>query len=218
MTWFRKDPAFFEQVRLEVQAAYPELLFEARGNQVWLVGPFRLLDEAGCELTRYHIAVRLPDDFPEGVPDLFETAGRILRVADHHVYADGHACLWVSGERWIHWPRGSSLVDFLSGPVRSYLLGHAHFEINGEWPNGARSHRSEGVFESYREILGLRNREQILAFLRLLGGDTQPKGHWSCPCESGKRLRHCHGARVWELRGKIAPGEARVALFHATRD
>jgi hypothetical protein len=218
MTWFRKDPAFFERMRLETEAAYPELRFEMRGSHLWLSGPFRLLDEAGRELTRYQIALRLPDDFPAVVPDLFETAGRIHPVAAHHAFKDGHACLWVSGERWIHWPRGSTLVDFLDGPVRSHLLGHAHFEITGKWPNGARSHGPEGVFESYCEMLDLTDREQILEFLRLLGRDQAPRGHWPCPCGSGKRLRACHGPRVWELRDKISPREASAALAHANAD
>ena len=37
----------------------------------------------------------------------------------------------------------------------------------------------------------------ILIDLLLITGDLKPyRGHLRCPCNSGKRLRHCHGTAI----------------------
>lgn len=212
-SWFERDPAFYEQVKEEVLAAFPQLRFETRSGKVWLAGPFMILGERGVEVTRYEIAVRLPSDFPKTIPDLFEVGGRIGWTAEEHTFRNGRACLFVPGERWQHWPLGSTLVEFLQGVVRSHLVGHAHYEAVGNWPWGERSHGAEGIFESYAELLGTEDREVIRRYLNILA-HAQPKGHWECPCGSGQRLRKCHREGVFRLRGRITTEEAKLALEH----
>ena len=124
--WFRANPEFFERVKGGTLAALPLLTFDVRSGRVWVAGPFLVLDRAGVEVTRYEIAVRLPNDYPEAMPHMYEVGGRIRRIAEEHTFRDGRACLFVPGERWQHWPKGSTLVDYLEGPVRSHLVGHAH--------------------------------------------------------------------------------------------
>jgi hypothetical protein len=215
-TWHKADPAFFERTKEETLAAYPELAFELRGDVVWLTGPFRLMHGAE-EVERYDIAIRLPNDFPESVPDLFETGGKIRRHADEHTYNNGRACLFVEGERWIHWPPGSTLVDFLNGPVRSHLVGHLHYKVEGFWPFGQRAHGAAGIVEAYSEMIGINDRAIVEAYLDVLCMSTV-KGHVWCPCRSGRRLRSCHRDQVIDLRGKISTREATAARKHLLFD
>lgn len=208
--WHRADPALYERVQAETTARYPELAFEVRGELVWLAGPLPLRDARGVEIGRYEIAVRLPRDYPRGAPDLYETGGKIARTADEHMYPSGRACLFVEGERWQHWPEGSTLVDFIDGPVLAYLIGHAHYTLKGSWPQGERSHGAGGILESYGELLGTDDADVIEAYIDVLAANN-PKGHWVCPCGSGERLRRCHRDHVNDLREKVRPGDARKA-------
>jgi hypothetical protein len=34
------------------------------------------------------------------------------------------------------------------------------------------------------------------------------KGHWPCPCRSGKKLRDCHSYQIKELRNNISRKDA----------
>jgi hypothetical protein len=34
------------------------------------------------------------------------------------------------------------------------------------------------------------------------------KGHWSCPCRAGRRVRDCHFSLVKELRARMPRSEA----------
>lgn len=214
--WYKADPAFYERTKKETVAAYPELVFELRGNAVWVTGPFRLMHN-GEEVERYDVAIRLPDDFPEGVPDVFETGGKIRRHADEHTYGNGRACLFVDGERWMHWPRGGTLVDFLNGPVHAHFLGHLHYKINGTWAFGQRSHGAAGIVEAYGEMIGSDDRAVVEAYLDVLCMSTM-KGHVWCPCRSGRRLRDCHREQVITLRSNISMREATSARKHLMFD
>jgi len=44
----------------------------------------------------------------------------------------------------------------------------------------------------------------VLDIVQLLLG-SELKGHWQCPCGSGKRLRKCHLQALIELRSKEIP-------------
>lgn len=209
--WYKKDPATLEREKAETLGAFPELSFSLEQGKVWVSGPLVLRNEAGREVDRYEIAICLPDDYPRSVPTLFETGGKVRRHEDEHAYSNGEICLFVFGERWQHWPVGKTLRDFIEGPVRGYFIAHAHFRQTGDWPWGDRSHSEVGIFESYGELLGTNDRAVILRYLHALAHE-RPKGHWLCPCGSGKRLRECHRDRVQELRAIINQEEAARAL------
>ena len=52
---------------------------------------------------------------------------------------------------------------------------------------------------AYGEILGVTDEEQIRRFLDCLG-HKKVKGHWNCPCGTGKRIRDCHVTRSGDSR------------------
>jgi hypothetical protein len=193
----------------DLGAVYPDLVVTVENDQVIVAGPFPLMD-GPVELDRYHISVELPLDFPDGVPILREVGGRIPPDPDHHVNPDGTACLFVSGERWLHWPRGSSFSQFLEGPVRSHLIGQALTELGQQWPYGERTHGARGVLEAYGDMLGEEDQDTIARYVRVLAR-TKLRRHRNCPCGSGRPLRDCHLTQVLILRKDITPGEAEAA-------
>jgi hypothetical protein len=87
---------------------------------------------------------------------------------------------------------------FLDEPVKAYFLGQSLVEAGEPWPYGQRSHGLEGVAEAIRDLVGLSDREQIGCAIGLLMRDRLP-GHLDCPCGSSRRLRQCHGPKIWAI-------------------
>lgn len=70
------------------------------------------------------------------------------------------------------------------------------------WLFGERSHNALGVIEYYKEELGTDDPATVTRFIMYLSKKAI-KGHWDCFCGSGKRMRHCHFAKLLEMREKI---------------
>ena len=167
--------------------------------------------EGDQEVDRYQVKITVSDDFPRSLPVVFETAGRIPPDADHHMYGNGSACLFAPGERWRYWPTGSRFVDFLDGPVRSFFIGQALFELTGEWPFGQRSHGAKGIIEAYGEMIRSRNPAVVVRYLEVLSRrKLRPRS--PCPCRSGNPMHSCHLPKIASLRAKVPYRDARHAL------
>jgi hypothetical protein len=198
------------RVRQELVGTHPDLQVEVRDGAVRLVGPLRLCED-GTEIDRFDVEIVLSRRHPREVPWVYEMGGRIPRITDRHVYVEGHACLFAPGERWRHWPPGSSLAAFLDGPVRSYFVGQAYFELMEQWPFGQRSHGFEGILESYAELLRTTDPRTIMRYLTALAR-RKLRPRLPCPCGSGRPIHSCHRMKLADLRGKIHFREAHVAL------
>lgn len=128
----------------------------------------------------------------------------------------GVACLCVSTEYRLHWPRGSDLTDFLKCFVLPYFVRQAYYQAHGQWPPGQeRSHGAAGIIESFSETLaelGSPSVATIEQFLLMLAAPGHPKGCDPCPCGSEKKIRRCHGRLVRALRNRVDPELARHDL------
>lgn len=201
--WHKADPRLLAKIRTEVQELYPNLHFYPQNDRVVVRGSLPIID-AGKELDRYSVEIVLLADYPNTVPLVWETGGKIPRHADHHVNKEtGEVCLFVPDEGWKIYPPGTTFLEFLNGPVRNFFLGQSVFRRTGEWPFGQRRHGPAGILEYYAELLGIDEATVILAYLECLSRPTL-KGHWPCPCKSGKRIRDCHRHQINELRTKIS--------------
>jgi hypothetical protein len=134
---------------------------------------------------------------------VWEIGGRIKRNKDHHInQRDGSCCIAVHDE-WIARTGKDSLSSFLRVPFRNFFISQAHFYKYGEWPFEERPHGLPGMMQSYSEFLGcVEDAASVGRHLEFLT-HQRPKGHWCCPCGSGKRLRHCCRLRINELSTRI---------------
>lgn len=206
--WHKADPALLAKMIAEVQLVYPHLHFYSHADRVVVRGTFPILD-SGNELDRYSVDIVLPADYPKSIPIVREVGGRIPHSADFHIIAKtGEACLFVPDERWRVYPPGASFLDFLNGPVRNFFLGQTVFRATGEWPFGQRPHGPDGIREFYADLLGTKDAAVLLSYVEYLSRPTL-KGHWPCPCQSGKRLRDCHRDQINDLTAKIPREVAR---------
>ena len=205
------------EVEAAIAFAQPGLRANRNDNAIVVEGTFVVTNgSAVCDpegpLARYDVRIELSPTYPRIEPRVFETGGRITRDPDHHINGDGDCCVTV-WENWLATAPDVGIAAYLGGPLREYFLGQFWFEKTGSWPFGERAHGVDGMEEAYADALGIPNRRKdILYHLRLLRL-PRPKGHWPCPCGSGRRLRACHAADLWSLHRRIPPHLARAMLM-----
>ena len=209
--WHRVNPTLFERIKAEVESAYPNLHFYIENGVVFVRGSFPIIHENKI-LDRYSIEIEFPHDYPKSVPIVREVGGRIPRTADYHMSKTGEACLFLPDERWQVNPLDATFLDFLNGPVRNFFLGQTLVSLGESWPFGQWAHGVSGIHEYYASLLGTYDLSSIIRYLECLS-KPKVKGHWDCPCGSGKRLRNCHFGQLLDLREKISPQVARHSLI-----
>lgn len=204
----------------EVKAAIgfdqPKLRTQDDGEAIRVEGTYLLYETATAPnpagpLTGFEVRIVLPYDFPRGEPSVAETAGRIPRTPDRHVNGDGSCCVTV-WEHWLATASDHSVAAYLAGPIHEYFLAQFWFENKKEWPFGERPHYAVGLVEAYNDALGLKLSAERLAYhLRVLS-QAWPKGHWLCPCGSGRFIRKCHRDEMMALHEQIPPALAKRML------
>lgn len=196
--WFEREPEAYEAVRWMLVQEYPTLHARKSAGAVVVKGTLGVSHE-GVEVDRYSLELRLPSDYPRSLPTVWETAERIPREMDRHVYpTTGALCLGVAEELWLAMSGDFSLDRVLDIPVRNFLIGNSLVEQGQEWPSGDRSHGTRGLLEFYASLLGAKDERSLLRFL-VSFLDGKVKGHWPCPCGSGSVLRRCHADAMEQL-------------------
>ena len=151
----------------------------------------------------FEIVVRIPETFPEHLPEVYEVGGSIDSTYGH-VFVDGRACLGAPVEMRRVFALQPSLLGFLNNLVIPYFYGFRYWKMFGKHPFGELAHNGEGIIEYYVEILELKNDEyaiSVLCFLILYGFQEELE----CPCGSGLKVRHCHAGGLLELHQLHTP-------------
>ncbi|UXN68575.1 hypothetical protein N8A98_15080 [Devosia neptuniae] len=191
----------------EIAEKFPDLLIEQVEPFLVLSGQFELVLN-GESFDSYSVRIEV-EGFPKIEPKVFERGGRVKD--GQHRNGSGTCCTCVF-EVWRAGNPNASLVDFLTGPVRNFFLGHQEFERTKVWPFGELSHGLKGIVEAAAELLGISADEaKVTRYLRFL---ARRKGvrYRRCPCGSGDYLHHCHGNELRELHHKIEKAQAQSIL------
>ena len=208
--WYERDARLLEATKAELTMHYPDLRVVIEDGTAYIRGSFPVVDDAEV-LDRFIIEIEFPFDYPGSIPVLREVGGRIPWHADRHVNrGNGEACPIVP-EEWLIRSDHDSLLAFLNGPVRNFFLGQILVESGQPWPFGERDHGITGLIEAYGEIVGAFDEVTLRRYLDVLSRNT-PRGHFECPCGSGKRLRNCHLEEIKSLHERIPPQIAQQAL------
>ncbi|MCP3055058.1 SEC-C metal-binding domain-containing protein [Aurantimonas marianensis] len=202
-------------VQQAVAAYQPELNVTTTKDIIILDGLFVVSGPQG-PFDWYQVRVGITAGFPWEEPCVVETGDRIPKVVDRHVFPDhGDCCLGV-WEEWLITASDHTFEAFMTGVMHDYFVSQTYFEAKGEWPFGERSHGDAGVVESFADLLGVGNDKAIIVeYLRLMSW-KHVKGHASCPCGSGRRLRQCHRDKVDQLKKRIPLALAR-RMFNRVR-
>ncbi|MGF1614282.1 MAG: hypothetical protein ACFCVA_10340 [Gammaproteobacteria bacterium] len=124
------------------------------GDEVVISGHF-IVTGADGPFDSFEIEVRFRVDFPLAEPRVFETGGRVPKVADRHIYeGSGRCCTGVWEEAFLN-PAVHSIAGFMDTLVNDYFVSQTYFEVNQSWPYGDRSHGKLGVLEACCDLLGI---------------------------------------------------------------
>ena len=145
----------------------------------------------------FTVELNVPNDFPETLPRVKETVGRI--DADYqHLFTDDTLCLAVPVDQRRVFFEQPTLLGFVNRLVIPYLYGYCFWKKHGHHPFDEAAHGGEGIVRHYVDSLGLRDDLSALAVISFLF-EHGYRGHHDCPCGSGVRVRVCHGRALRAL-------------------
>ena len=147
------------------------------------------LDYIGCILQgERNIKLIVPKNFPNSIPKFY-----VFDYPEHieHIYEDGNVCLATIGEMIYFLNEMPSLIAFIERFVDAFVYTLDWFEKYKTYPFGDRNHGYKGSMDYYLNDLNL-TKEQYKSMVIMIY-KNQYRGHMSCICGSGKKLRDCHG-------------------------
>jgi hypothetical protein len=148
----------------------------------------------------YEIEIQIPESFPERIPGVRETKGRISW--SFHKLTDGSLCLGSETRLRLIVQGCPSIVSFVERCVIPYLYGYSYFEKYGKMPFGELSHGREGILEDLAEVFGV-HKDVVAGFVRLAAMKKGVANKRRCPCGSTRRVGKCHHNRINSLRRRL---------------
>lgn len=214
--WYIANPALFQKFKSILEQEHQGLSIYIENKTVYVRGSLYIYNEEMREIDRYLIEIKIPHDYPKSIPLVREIEGRLPKIKDRHFNESNDefnktACLFLPEERYKYYPKGSSIIDFINGPVNSFFLSQTNFDLTGQWLYGQRGHGLNGIIEFYCEELGTKNIQVIIKFIEYLS-KKELKGHWDCYCGSNKKIRQCHFHKLIDFRSKIDQEVAKKSL------
>lgn len=204
------QPELLEDVRSAL-AGYPALHLYLLDDGAEIRGTFPVLGADREVVDEYRVKIELSATYPNDLPSVRETGGRIPWTDKHHVQKDGECCVMLEDARHEEFPVGAPFGDYLAGPLRNYFIGQSEVLDGRDWPFGEWDHQGKGRFEYYSELLGTADPAVVRGFLEVIawpnGGSRR-----RCPCGSGRRLSSCCLDKVKGLRRRVPRETARSAF------
>ncbi len=213
----RQLDRLFVEVRQVIAFDQPKLSATISENGVSVSGTFILsstveeIAEQGT-IAEYEVCIFFPVSFPNGEPVVFETGNVIPRDHDYHVNDDGTCCI-VIWEALATSTKNVTIQLYFDGPLKNFFLSQHQKALTGKWPFDEERHGKQGLIEAFANRLSCgRNEETVRYLLRVLSRDW-PRGHWGCPCGSGRKIRKCCGERLSRLSKEVPKLDARRMLW-----
>jgi len=178
----------------EAIASFPSLSKATLEGAIILKGILPVIDKEGKHWEDYDIEIHCSKNFPYEFPLLFETSGKIPKIADWHVYEDSlTCCVKVHPEELLRCKKGITVKEYISDEVLPYLFNQTHRRVEGYYINGEYSHGSLGVYEYYANMLNTdTNIKLTLQLMNFIADHERPSRTSMCFCEKRIKFRHCH--------------------------
>lgn len=155
-----------------------------------MVGDLEIFDSAGDYWDTYNIAIKIPVNFPFGIPVLMELDKKIPNNIDRHII-NGVCCVDIPHKLIKRARKGLLISDFIKEKVRPFLANQIYFDKKECFAGEEYKHGSFGVIQFYEEDLDLNNPILIIAFLENILSKNVPGRNKLCICES-KKFKDCH--------------------------
>lgn len=174
---------------------YPKLKAVIEEGVTILKGDVDVIDAKGKYWESFEVEIRPTAEYPNRFPHVFETGGKLPKIADWHVNYDGTCCIGVRPAELLACRNGITLGNFIRSEMMPYFFNQTHRRIEGYYPNGEWAHREEGIFEFYDEQLKTKgDKVKAARLIRFIAKGKRPDRTNECFCGSNEKFRKCHRA------------------------
>lgn len=160
---------------------------------------------------QYAVALVVPLDYPETIPSVWETGGRIPN--SFHKMSDGSLCLGSPTRLRLSIVNSPTLRSFVERCLVPYLYGYSYFERHSILPFGELDHGEVGIRQDLASLYGTCETNFVPQFLRLTSFRKRKANKAPCPCGSSLRLGKCHNRQVNRLRDNLGRRWFRMVLL-----
>jgi hypothetical protein len=143
----------------------------------------------------FPIKILLPAEYSATVPSVFAPGYEMPEKFAHIFIKDSRLCLGTEADQRFFLLEGHTLNEWLDRYVVPYFFTVEYFRKYGVCPFGERNHGLRGILEYYQELFNAESFEETLQLMNFIAARSY-RGHVLCPCNSGKRVRNCHGAQL----------------------
>jgi len=187
----------------QLQTTFPELQLKKQEDDRFIVAgnlSFSVSHNGKVIRDDYDIEIFIPGDYPQNPPTVKEIGNKIPQDKDNHINSkDETLCLGAPLDVKRTFAQKRNLSWFVKEQVVRFLFSYSYKQKYGVMPFGELAHGTEGLLEYYKELFSVQDNWHVLGLLKILADDNY-KGHTPCPCNSGRRLRDCHGNFLREIR------------------
>lgn len=184
--------SIFREEATYINKTFPGLSLIEKAGEPIVVGEHALIDSNEVFHTTYSIEIHAVPEYPFRFPLVFETAGRIPRNIDWHVFeVDGHCCLKNQPEEILICKGGINLVSFIEKEVTPYFFNQLYREKHGYFLR-ERSHGVLGQLEFFFDVFGTTDIRKVHQLMTFVNQRVEPGRTEKCFCNSGEKYRRCH--------------------------
>ncbi len=190
-----KNISLKEILRVEMGAIsklYPRLTLFKKSNCVVLEGFLdftAVMPQYQAITDSYKVRIILSYNFPFTLPLVYELLGRTKSFHTNPVVET--LCLGAPPKLFKLLSTNPSILYFIEQILIPFLYKASYSVKYRMIPGGDLVHGLEGIAQYYAEELN-EDYDLILKFTQATDTGSIIKGHWICPCGSGKRVRDCH--------------------------
>ena len=113
-----------------------------------------------------------------------------------HRYKDGSLCLETDTVIRMRFTDGFDLIAWMDEFVEPYYFSYEFYSRFGVFPFGERPHGIEGMLHAYCEMFCEEDVNKVIRLL-IYVAEQKYRGHQLCPCQSGRKVRDCHGSIIF---------------------
>lgn len=147
----------------------------------------------------YELEILVPPAFPEEVPLVWETGGRI--PADWHRNPGKTLCLGSPTAVRLMTVQAGTMDEFVKVLVEPYLYQRSYFEKHQEFPFGELDHGIKGVLKEFMDRFEISEELAAASMVFLTSLRKRVANKRPCPCGVGQPLGRCfHHWKINKLR------------------
>ncbi len=161
----------------------------------------------------FDIVIKIPRKYPTIPPKVSETKGKIPQ--SFHRYENKNLCLGTPFDVYLRFIKNPTLLAFIEKILIPHLYSFTYqLKHNSKMPYDDQKHGGEGIIDFYCNFFGINDNVSVMGFLKLLA-ENKYKGHYICPCKSGDKLKHCHGAKLFKMKNMQLTDLFLIEYVHA---